>query len=75
MATQHQYSCLHNSMDRGAWSVGYSSWGRKESDTTEHAHTMLRFSHFSPDVLLLFQDPTQHTILHLLIIAPLAPHG
>ena len=26
-----QYSCLENSMDRGAW-------GRTESDTTEHAH-------------------------------------
>ena len=29
-----QYSCLENSMDRGAW-VGYSPWGHKESDTTE----------------------------------------
>ena len=28
-----QYSCLENSMDRGV--VGYSPWGRKESDTTE----------------------------------------
>ena len=38
-----QYSCLKNSMDRGAWGlVGYSSWGRKESDMTErltHTHT------------------------------------
>ena len=24
-----QYSCLENSMDRGAW-FGYSPWGRKE---------------------------------------------
>ena len=29
-----QYSCLENSMDRGAL-VGYSPWGLKESDTTE----------------------------------------
>ena len=29
-----QYSCLENPMDRGAWG-GYSSWGPKESDTTE----------------------------------------
>ena len=29
-----QYSCLENSMNRGAW-WGYSPWGRKESDTTE----------------------------------------
>ena len=28
-----QYSCLENSMDRGAW--GYSPWGRKESDMPE----------------------------------------
>ena len=34
-----QYSCLENSMDRGAWQ---GPWGRKESDTTEvteHART------------------------------------
>ena len=30
-----QYSCLQNSMDRGAWQ-GCSPWGCKESDTTEH---------------------------------------
>ena len=29
-----QYSCLENSTDRETW-VGYSSWGHKESDTTE----------------------------------------
>ena len=29
-----QYSCLENSMDRGAL-AGYSPWGCKESDTTE----------------------------------------
>ena len=30
-----QYSCLENSMDRGAWQATYSSCGRKESDTAE----------------------------------------
>ena len=30
-----QYSCLKNPMDRGAWH-GYSLWGCKELDTTEH---------------------------------------
>ena len=30
-----QYSCLENPMDRGAWGRSLSSWGRKESDTTE----------------------------------------
>ena len=29
---------LENSMDRGAW-WGYSPWGHKESDMTEHTHT------------------------------------
>ena len=33
-----QYSCLENSMDRGAL-FGYSPWGHKESDTTEKTHT------------------------------------
>ena len=35
-----QYSCLVNTMDRGAWQA-YSPWGRKVSDMTEHntAHT------------------------------------
>ena len=30
-----QYPCLENSMDK----VGYSPWGHKESDTSEHACT------------------------------------
>ena len=38
-----QYSCLENSMDRGAW-VRYSPWDCKESDTTEPL--MLSFSAF-----------------------------
>ena len=33
-----QYSCLENSMDRGAWWAIYSPWSRKESDMTEQAH-------------------------------------
>ena len=35
-----QYSCLENPLDREAWlqSIGYSPWGRKESDTTERHH-------------------------------------
>ena len=28
-------SCLENPMDRGAW-WGYSPWGHRESDATEH---------------------------------------
>ena len=31
-----QYSCLENSMDRGDWEVGYSPWGCKQLDSTEH---------------------------------------
>jgi len=33
-----QYSCLENSMEMRSL-AGYSSWGRKESDKTEHACT------------------------------------
>ena len=31
-----QYSCLKNSMDRGAWNLlqGYSLWGHKDEDAT-----------------------------------------
>ena len=35
-----QYSCLENLMDRGA--AGYSPWGYKESDRTEHTHKHTR---------------------------------
>ena len=34
-----QCSCLENSMDRRAWQLGYSPWGGKESNMTEHAYT------------------------------------
>ena len=37
-----QYSCLENSMDRGAWQAIYSPWDCKESDTTKQ----LARSHF-----------------------------
>ena len=39
-----QYYCLENPMDRGA--VGYSPWGRKESDTTERLHFHILLSVF-----------------------------
>ena len=35
-----QYSCLENPMGRGA----YSTWDRKESDTTEHLALSLSLS-------------------------------
>ena len=41
-----QYSCLENSMGRGAWRAGYSPWGQKDSDTTEHTHKSTRASSF-----------------------------
>ena len=34
MATQSSILAWRIPMDRGAW-LGYSSWGHKESDTTE----------------------------------------
>ena len=38
-----QYSCLENSMDRGAWR-GYSPWGHKESDKIS-LHTRQKVYH------------------------------
>ena len=35
-----QYSCLENSVDRGAWCATVSPWGCKESDTTERLHSL-----------------------------------
>ena len=34
-----QHSCLGNPMDRERSLAGYSPWGHRESDTTEHTHT------------------------------------
>ena len=38
-----QWSCLESPMDEGSWQA-YSSWGRKESDTTEQHH--FNFFHY-----------------------------
>ena len=35
-----QYACLLN-YNTGAW-AGYSPWGLKEADTTEHAYKLLK---------------------------------
>ena len=49
-----QYSCLESSMDRGAWRAIYSSWGPKESDTTEQLST--------PSILWLHRDDPWHKV-------------
>ena len=38
-----QYSSLGNPMDRGAWQATYSSWGHRESDTTEQLTVSAQF--------------------------------
>ena len=40
------YSCLENSMDRGAWWAAVQ-WCHKELGTTEHAHTHMHTHIFS----------------------------
>ena len=40
-----QYSCLENSMDRGAWWATVHG-GRKASDVTEHIHTCMNKQFF-----------------------------
>ena len=42
-----QYSCLENPMDAWRNVVGYSSWDRKELDTTEWLHFTYRANSFS----------------------------
>ena len=51
-----QYSCLENSMDRGAWWATYSPWGCKESDMTEwltHIHIQASW------VVLVIKNPSE----------------
>ena len=43
-----QYPCLENLMDRGAWWVGCSLWGHKESDTTGQLTLTLTNLLFNP---------------------------
>ena len=35
-----QYSCMENFMDGRAWQATVHAWGYKESDRTEHTHTI-----------------------------------
>ena len=50
-----QYSFLENPIDRGA-TVGYSPWGCRDSDTTEHTHWVhSRYSRY--DKLLTSGEP------------------
>ena len=53
-----QYSCLENSMGRGAWR-GYSPCGHKESDTTEQLSTHARLFWST----MTQHGPVQNTIL------------
>ena len=48
-----QYSCLENSMGRGALWATYSPWGCKESDMTERltVHSVILCVSLSPDYL------------------------
>ena len=48
-----QYSCLENLCGQQSL-VGYSPWGRKESDTTERLSTQHRCEKQKPDFILLF---------------------
>ena len=46
------YLCLKNSMDRGDWWATYSSWGHRDSDTTERL-TLWLFQESEIDLLCL----------------------
>ena len=55
-----QYSCLGNSMDRGAYQATDSPWGHKESDTTDYAYT-----HTHECLITLWQEEKVSMQLHL----------
>ena len=55
-----QYSCLGNSMDRGALAGGYSTWCHKVSYTTEHTHTRSIYLMFT-----LEQRPSEGIDIHV----------
>ena len=57
-----QFSCLENSLERGAWRA-YSPRGHKELDTTEHAYAHT-YSIFIP--LLLSFHSSVFNLLHLI---------
>ena len=48
-----QYSCLENSMDRGAWCPTVRGVA-KESDTTEHTHT--HHKNYLPCLAVIVED-------------------
>ena len=66
-----QYSCLENSMDRGAWwttvqgvaksVAGYSSWGPKKLDTTERLTLSLFTSPVTNECQCLLLSHIQHS--------------
>ena len=56
-----QYSCLENSMDRGAWR--YSTWGRKELDTTEQPTLSLGNQVAYNIFMLILKVPTRSGLL------------
>ena len=56
------YSCLENPMDGEACRlqsmVGYSLWGRKESDTTERLHFHFYYTNYwTSQVMLMVKNP------------------
>ena len=70
-----QYSCLENSMDRGAWWATVHGC-HKESDTTEqvkHHHHRRVYDQVFPLMSSLCQDPIQSTMFHLVIRPPQSP--
>ena len=71
-----QYSCLEN--PHGQWSlVGYSPWGRKESDTTEWLSTQQAVSPKFYDLvgLTVIWPCNQMLFRHSVVSHSLQPHG
>ena len=57
-----QYSCLENSVDGWRSQLGYSPWGRKESDTTERLHFKIYKDNYKEERCLMHPKANPNTV-------------
>ena len=57
-----QYSCLENSVDGWRSQLGYSPWGRKESDKTERLHFKIYKNNYKEERCLMHPKANPNAI-------------